>query len=452
MNFMPVSKTIKTKDSGLEWVGSIPANWNVTRLKWSVLGCQNGIWGSDPDGISDLTVVRVADFDRFERRVSLSHPTKRAVRASDREGRLLKKGDLLMEKSGGGEKQPVGMIVIFDHDEEAVCSNFVAKMTAAEGYYPEYLNFLHQAFYDTSLHIKSVKQSTGIQNLDSNSYLDECAPFPPFDEQVLIAKWLIKTNSQIDTLIAKKTRFIELLKEKRQAVITKAVTKGLDDSVEMKDSGVEWIGTVPKTWRVTKLGYLTTKIGSGKTPSGGATVYLDHGVLFLRSQNVYDDGLRLDDVVHISEETHDEMANSAVAPNDVLLNITGASIGRSSLVPGEFPRANVNQHVCIVRCPNKDLAEFVHLFLCSNAAKGQIDSFQTGAGREGLNFEQLANFKLALPPLMKIAQITAAIKEAVSRLDALMEKTERSIDLLKEKRSALITAAVTGKIDVREAA
>lgn len=216
------------KDSRVDWIGVVPSSWEVKQLKWSVLDCSNGIWGNDPDGVLDIIVVRVADFDRHHREVSLDRPTLRSIDKSARAGRLLKRGDLLIEKSGGGDNQPVGMVVTYEYDELAVCSNFVAKMTPREGYHSAFLKYLHQAFYCTGLHIRSIKQSTGIQNLDSKAYLDEYAAFPSLHEQKEIANWLDKSCSRIDGLIFKTERSIELLKEHRAALITAAVTGKID--------------------------------------------------------------------------------------------------------------------------------------------------------------------------------------------------------------------------------
>lgn len=214
-----------------------------------------------------------------------------------------------------------------------------------------------------------------------------------------------------------------------------------------KDSGVEWLGQVPEHWDVRQLKYHTTHIGSGKTPSGGAEVYQDSGVLFLRSQNVYEDGLRLDDAVFIAESIDKEMKGSRVREHDVLLNITGASIGRSCLVPAGFQSANVNQHVCILRAEQIASAKWLSLCMPSTPVQAQIDFFQNGAGREGLNFEQIGNMYAAFPCSDEISAIAAAIDRETARIDALVAKKTRFIERLCEKRQALITHAVTKGID-----
>jgi len=128
---------------------------------------------------------------------------------------------------------------------------------------------------------------------------------------------------------------------------------------QCKDSGVPWLGQIPRHWEAKRIGYLTSRISSGKTPFGGSDVYVDEGIIFLRSQNIYDEGMQLDDVVFISETVDAQMAVSRVQPKDILLNITGASIGRSCVVPIDFPPANVNQHVCAIRMENQDHVRFV---------------------------------------------------------------------------------------------
>ena len=214
-----------------------------------------------------------------------------------------------------------------------------------------------------------------------------------------------------------------------------------------KPSGVEWLGDVPEGWICAPIKFITTKIGSGKTPRGGAEVYTKEGITFLRSQNVYNDGVRLDDVVYITEETDQEMKGSRVKENDVLLNITGASLGRCSKVPSRFTKANVNQHVCIIRpAKSKIISDHLHYCIISNSGQDQIFLSEHGSAREGLTFEQIANMYISYPfHLPEQRAIAAFLDRETARIDRLVEKKRRLIDLLREKRTALISEMVTGK-------
>jgi type I restriction enzyme S subunit len=217
----------------------------------------------------------------------------------------------------------------------------------------------------------------------------------------------------------------------------------------MKPSGIDWLGEIPAHWGIQPLKYQSAKIGSGKTPRGGAEVYVSTGVVLLRSQNIHDEGMRLEDLVFIDDETDQEMANSRVKPGDVLLNITGASIGRCSIAPDNLPKANVNQHVCIIR-PRKIKTEFLHAILCSKEIKDWIQSHENGTSREGLNFRQVGNVRIPIPPEAEQNEIVSRLQKRTSQLDKLMKSVDEAIDKLRDYRSALITAAVTGQIDVRQ--
>lgn len=273
---------------------------------------------------------------------------------------------------------------------------------------------------------------------------------PSVCEQQAIARFLDFKTAQIDALIAKKKALLDKLAEKRTALISHAVTKGLDPTVAIKDSEVAWLGHIPAHWEAKRTKFAVSYIGSGKTPKGGSEVYVQEGTMILRSQNVHDKGLRLDDVAYITDEADSAQAASRVLAGDVLLNITGASIGRTSIVPTPFPKANVNQHVCILR-PVQDLVnpEYLHLLLCSRQAKDQISSLENGTSREGLNFTQVGGLLFAFPPIQEQVAIVLALAAKVEAIDRQSEKVLSVIERLVEYRSSVITNAVTGKIDVR---
>jgi type I restriction enzyme, S subunit len=219
----------RMKPSGIDWLPMIPSAWKTHRLRRTTSKETNGFWGDEPVGDeTDITCIRVADFDRVRRRVKDGEKTLRSVPASKRGARLLRQGDLLLEKSGGGEQTPVGCVVLYERDGLAITSNFVAKLTPLDDYDGRFLCYLHQALHDVRITMLSVKQTTGIQNLDSFWYLNELAPFPPIEEQQAIVAHIDRETAKIDTLIAKYQRELELLTEYRASLISHAVTGKID--------------------------------------------------------------------------------------------------------------------------------------------------------------------------------------------------------------------------------
>jgi len=219
------------KDSGVEWLGRIPAHWEIRRLGSTVASSQNGLWGDEAQGDeNDIVCVRVADFNR--QRLVVCEPeegfTIRNVTGARRSGRVLQRDDLLLEKSGGGEKQLVGAVVRFQFPGPAVCSNFIARVVTQEGHDARFLTYLHSTLYSARVNLRSIKQNTGIQNLDEKQYFGEPVSLPLQTEQQAIANFLDRETAKIDALVEKKERLIELLQEKRTSMITHAVTKGLD--------------------------------------------------------------------------------------------------------------------------------------------------------------------------------------------------------------------------------
>ena len=277
----------------------------------------------------------------------------------------------------------------------------------------------------------------------------EPLPVPPFDEQAAIVRYLDDADQRIRAYVSAKERLIALLEEERQAVIHQAVTRGLDPNAKLKHSGVEWLGDVPEHWQILRLGSLATKFGSGITPRGGASVYQETGIPFLRSQNIHFDGLRITEVARISPSLHQELSSSHVKPGDVLLNITGASIGRVSTVPPDFEDANVNQHVCIIR-PKPDLllSKLLSAYLSTQMMQQEIQSAQSGASREGLTLQSIRDFNVIIPPIIEQQAMVKHFENVTAKIDSAMDHARRQIELMEEYRTRLIADVVTGKIDV----
>jgi len=203
------------------------------------------------------------------------------------------------------------------------------------------------------------------------------------------------------------------------------------------------IGVIPTDWLPTTIGRLAVKIGSGKTPAGGSARYRMYGRPFVRSQNVGWGTLLLDDLAFIDDDTHKEFLATEVKHGDVLLNITGASIGRSAMVDARLMGGNVNQHVCIIRA-SLDQADprFINYILLSKIGQSQIDSFQAGGNREGLNFGQVQSIQIALPP-KKAEQ--EAIAEALSDTDALIESLQQLIAKKRQIKQGAMQTLLTGR-------
>ncbi|MEN9480120.1 MAG: hypothetical protein RLZZ298_1515 [Pseudomonadota bacterium] len=413
------------KPSRLPWLAEIPNEWGIHRLKWSVTGCDNGVWGEEPDGgEDDIVCLRVADFDRNSLRVSTSSLTVRSVDARQRGSRKINKHDLLLEKSGGGEKQLVGCVVHFDHDFDAVCSNFVARMVVATGLSPKFWSYVHAALYAGKLNYLAIKQTTGIQNLDSGEYLNTLVAYPSEVEQVQIAAFLDWKTGQIDALIAKKQALVGKLKEKRLAVITQAVTKGLDPSVPLRDSGIPWLGKVPKHWQQKRLKW---------------------AIMFQRGHDLPADARNHGEVPLVSSSGVSALHDIAIAKGPGIVTGRYGTIGVFHLVEEDYWPLNTTLY-------SIDLYNNNPRFLCSllenlsplfllNAKKSAVP---------GVDRNDLHTIQVVLPEIEEQNAIADYLEIEERKYLAMSAKVDDAITRLTEYRTALITAATTGKIDVRQ--
>jgi type I restriction enzyme S subunit len=304
-----------------------------------------------------------------------------------------------------------------------------------------YGSYIHRSLQSDHTKAHFFVESPGITRygLNQNTIGNAPVALPPPDEQATIAATLDRETARIDALIQKKTRFIELLKEKRQALITHAVTKGLDPNAKMKDSGFEWLGEVPEGWHfhdfwtIAKPKSITTN-----EPEPLLSVYLDRGVI------PYSEGGGL---VHKPADSLEKY--QLVEENDFVMNnqqawrgSVGVSNYRGLVSPAYliFSFDEEKVHPDFARHFVRDKAYVEQYMLCS---------LSVGTIQRQIKWPHLKKLKIVLPPIEEQKTISAFIDRETTRIDTLIDKTTRSIDLLKERRSALITAAVTGKIDVR---
>lgn len=429
------------KDSGIEWIGEIPEHWSCSEISFYTCS-RNGAtpkrdhleyWNGDIPWMASGEVSQGVVLDTKESITVLG--------LNNSSTELMPIGTVMIALNGQGKTKGTPAILGIASAFNQSLAAFVCDETHLHN---RWLYYSFVAMYDYLRGEGTQAQRDGISTA---SLKKERICLPTYTIQLVFSDYLDRKVSEIENLIRKTEKSIELLQDYRKSVISEAVTKGLDPNVPMKDSGIEWIGEIPEWWDLPKLKLLTTKIGSGKTPKGGAMTYSNSGVLFLRSQNVYNEGLVLDDAVFIDVNVDDEMSNTRVYRNDVLLNITGGSIGRSSLYELDLP-ANVNQHVCIIRPSSEVLPSFIHYYWISELGSQIISLYQTGANREGLNFEQIGNAVVPFPTLPEQEKIVEYLNQKTSEIDSLIEKKKQLVEKLQEYRKSLISECVTGKVKV----
>lgn len=445
---MSFSSYPEYNDSKVEWLGDVPAHWVIAQLKRSVIDCRNGAWGEEAAGDeNDIAVVRVADFDRAKARVTTRDFTLRNLAPREVAGRLLQPGDLLLEKSGGGDKQLVGAVVLWENPTRAISANFIAKMTPRAGFDPRFLCNVHNALYAMRVNYRSIKQTTGIQNIDSGQYLAELVAFPPYEEQVRIAAFLDHETAKIDALIDEQKRLIELLKEKRQAVISHAVTKGLDPNAPTKDSGVEWLGEVPahwsvaplkRFWRVTDCKHVTAE-------------FIDAGYPVASIREVQARYVDLTTAKHTTKGFYEQLIEEGrkPEPGNLLLS-RNATVGEVAEVSPEHPEFALGQDVCLLKKLNDSFSSgFLYHYVRSNSVIEQFASMMVGATFKRVNVEEIRSVWVAMPPEGEQHAIGSFIDAEADQSEGLIAQAKTGVQLLEERRRALISAAVTGKIDVR---
>ena len=434
------------KDSCVEWIGEIPMDWELHKLKKIIKSpLQYGANETgEPFNETDPRYIRITDITPDNK---LKSTGKLSLPESIARSYLLEDNDILFARSGA----TVGKTFLYKSEYgKSAFAGYLIKASILDSISAEYV-FYYTLGYSYEKWKEQVFVQSTIQNIGADKYSNLQIPVPPnIEEQQQIVTFLDDKIYQIDSIIDNTKKSIVELKKYKQSLITEVITKGLNPDVKMKDSGIEWFGMIPEHCSIKKVKIVASKIGSGKTPRGGASVYSDEGILFLRSQNVYDSGLYLDEATYISEEIDEAMRSTRVFPNDVLLNITGASIGRCCVYPENLNRlANVNQHVCIIRpIINKIIPRFLTYFFNSSAGQSAIRYYQTGGNREGLNFEQIGNIRIPYYSIEEQQLITAFLDEKTAHIDSLIANKEKMVQELESYKKVMIYEYVTGKKEV----
>ncbi|MEY2343195.1 hypothetical protein AB4090_13960 [Acidithiobacillus sp. IBUN Pt1247-S3] len=432
------------KDSGVEWIGKVPEHWDVKPIK-VIASCNDD---SLPDSLSPDTPIRYVDISAVSHDEGIAEAAP--MQFGDAPSRARRKamvGDVVISTVRTYLKAVAS--VDEAHADCVYSTGFAVLRPRRDHLRPEFLKWL--ALNELLIQaVESHSEGLSYPAINASELINLKTVVPGSTEQARIASILNRETARIDALIERKTRFIELLKEKRQALITHAVTKGLDQSVKMKDSGVEWIGEVPEHWEVKRLRHVArfTNSNVDKRSYEG-----QQAVKLCNYTDVYYNEFITASLPFMDATASDaEIKAFELKKGDVLITKDSedpSDIGIPALVADDLPGVICGYHLTVIRTHGPDDSGFVHRSIQSHPTKAHFFVESPGITRYGLSQDAIGDITVCWPTASERVQIAAWIDRETSRIDALIAKSQRSIDLIKERRSALITSAVTGKIDLR---
>ncbi|MEF3790624.1 restriction endonuclease subunit S [Escherichia coli] len=420
------------KDSGVEWIGQVPEHWKVARIK-RLASLRNE---RRNDVSTDTIYIGLEDVEAGSGQYK---PTNGSSRQSeDSTVGIFYEGDVLY-----GKLRPYLRKAIVS--EMAGCCSTEFLVLMAEKTEPRWLQeWLLTP--DVTHQIESGCEGAKMPRADWWHIGSIEVVYPDQPERAQILTTLDRETARIDALIEKKTRFIELLKEKRQALITHAVTKGLDPNVKMKDSGVEWIGQVPEAWLNRKVFHAFQAIGSGTTPPSKEHEWYQGGTIPWITTSELRENTVVKTKKCVTSDAMQKFSALKIFPaGSLAIAMYGATIGRLGFLG--IP-ATTNQACCVLSGERDLNIQFLFYWLMAFRAD-IVAFFSEGGGQPNINQEVIASLRVPSPAPDEQATIAATLDRETARIDTLIGKAEQSITLLKERRAAFITAAVTGQIDLR---
>lgn len=421
------------KDSGVEWVGKIPEHWDISKYKFAVNILSGFPFKSELfSKEKGFPLIRIRDIS--------SGNIETFYDGDYSEDYIVKKDDLVVGMDGDFN-------VRWWNNVNALLNQRCCSIKSIEEV--SVLRFLFYVIPNDLKIINDLAYYTTVKHLSNSDLYNRNLILPSLEEQTKIVAFLDYKTNLIDTTIEKKKRLIELLKEKRQTVINEAVTKGLNPNAPMKDSGVEWLGEIPKNWNISKIKLLSSVISKGTTPSTEGRGLADEGVRYLKAENIKETQVSYFPEFFIDDETHEVLKRSQLEENDILFVIAGATIGKVAILPKEMTPANTNQAVCFMRLKQNENHKFLHFWLQSSKIYEQIWLNAVQSAQPNLSMEELGNFIVPYPSLVEQTEIVNFIEISTSKIDDLIDKNKLQVEKLQTYRQSLISEAVTGKIDVR---
>ncbi|QDF95048.1 hypothetical protein CJ010_00025 [Azoarcus sp. DD4] len=410
------------KDSGLDWLPTVPSHWDVCALK-RVTSLKSG------DSITSEQITEAGDYAVYG-----GNGLRGFTSSFTHEGRFA-----LVGRQGalcGNVNYSQGK---FWASEHAVVATPIKPAETT------WLGELMRAMNLNQYSVSAAQPGLSVELISNIG-----VPYPPLAEQTAIAAFLDRETAKIDALITEQEKLIALLAEKRHATISHAVTRGLNPDAPMKDSGVAWLGEVPAHWEAKQLKHVAqpgTAITYGIVQAGP---HYEGGIPYIKTSDMAGDRLPLDGYALTSPEIDASYSRSKVSAGDIVIAIR-ATVGKCLPVPAELEGANLTQGTAKVSPSSEMETAFLLASLRSNATQTYFDSMAKGATFKEITLDALRRTPVFVPPKEEQLEIAVFIDVEVSKLDALELQAERAVQLFKERRSALIAAAVTGQIDVRGA-
>lgn len=433
------------KESGVEWLGRIPSHWVQMSLKYSLAIPITDGPHETPEILTEGVPFISAEAVKNDK---LDFHKKRGYISEEDDLKFSKKykpkyGDVYMVKSGA----TTGNVARVETYERFNIWSPLAVMRPNQKYITtDYLFYTLKSEYFNNF-VRTKWNMGTQQNIGMGILANISTIIPPLEEQKAITRYLDKKLAQIDTLITKQQALLEKLAEQRIALISNAVTKGLNPDVEMKESGVEWLGKIPSHWDIWKIVHTTDYIGSGTTPKIDNNEYYDGDTLWVTTSELRETLIE-DTKQHVSELAITTYSALKKYPkNSVAIAMYGATIGRLGILGKE---ATFNQACCVFCCSN--ILDYKFLYYWLWMRRPILVSLSNGGGQPNLSQDDLKKIRLPLPPKNEQQMIVRYLEKEITNTDVLQDKINKIITNLKEYRSTLITQAVTGKIDVRNLA
>jgi len=439
----------KYKPSGVEWLGDVPTGWEVKPLK-AVSTHNDDVLEETTAPDTEIAYVDISSVDCVN-----GITAKEAMpfsAAPSRARRQVRHGDVIISTVRTYLR---AIARIREQEDNLVVSTGFAVVRPRDALAPDFLGYVLSARYFVE---QVIARSTGVSYpaINASELVGIPIPVPPKGEQVEIAEFLDRETAKIDGLMAEQRRLMELLKEKCQAVISRAVTKGLNPCAPMKPSGIEWLGDVPAHWEVQKVKYLTRSIEQGWSPQcegypaesesewGVLKVGCVNGGTFNSSEN------------KLLPPELEPIPTLGIVSGDLLISRanTRELVGSAAIADRDYPNLLLCDKLYRLRFMlDRCSSAFVCRYMGSCAVRGQIELEATGASASMVNIPQSAILELTIPtpPFAEQCELVVALDRELAKLDNLTAEAQRAIDLLQERRTALISAAVTGQIDVRGA-